>query len=659
MNRIPTDIEVRAWFANRHDAICIVAGRVSGCVECIDFDCHGECFEAWKTRIDPDVYAGLVVERTPSGGYHVVYRLKGAVEGSKKLAQGWRGEKLVTLIETRGEGGLFLCAPTDGYVLLQGSFMKLPVLSESSRERLLAAARAFDEVSRAAAPSVPEVAPAGATGGFLVRPGDDFDARGDIRPCLRAAGWQLSGCTGKNELWTRPGKNPAAGASATFNGEVFYVFSSNAAPFEPNKGYGKFQVYALLEHGGDFTAATRTLLAMGYGRPDDSMLGVDISGLLRKTPSFETVQQTNEEPNPNMRLCTIGELLSEYPKLREPIIHGLLRKGETMNLIAPPKLGKSWLVGTLAIAVAEGTDWMGFPCETGRVLVIDNELHHETLTSRYRRLMESLGVSSTLLGDRLLFDVQRGNLKTVNDLISRRGAYAELKPDLVIIDAFYRTLPEGTEENDNAAMTRLYNKLDIFANAVGCAIILVHHTSKGSQALKSVTDSGAGAGAISRAADTHVVLRRHKEPGCAVVDAVVRSWPAPLKFCVRFNNPLWERDDSLETEAIEGLERFGAEKVILPEHQIIKALVDLVDPEKPLSKTAFIDNAVNRIMDGKIRKKDVRIAFEHAEAEGYIKCTRIEHAKPGQQAAKVVLLGSRKFMKQKEAEDNPLEVEED
>ena len=36
--RLPAEVEVEAWFANSPDAVCIVAGSVSGNLECIDFD---------------------------------------------------------------------------------------------------------------------------------------------------------------------------------------------------------------------------------------------------------------------------------------------------------------------------------------------------------------------------------------------------------------------------------------------------------------------------------------------------------------------------------------------------------------------------------------------------------------------------------------------
>ena len=281
--RLPAEVEVEAWFANSPDAVCIVAGSVSGNLECIDFDAHGELFPKWKDSIAPEVFERLVVERTPSGGFHVLYRSDTSVPGNRKLAQGMRAGKKTTLIETRAEGGLFLCAPTEGYELIQGEFTRLAVLGQEARESLLVSAEALNECMD----EVPVKSPTqGENLAFLLKPGDDWCARGDIRPILAAHGWNYLGTKQDgNELWQRPGKT-GDGNSATFNGSVFCVFSTNAAPFEA-KGYSKFQVYAILEHNGDFTAAAMALLEMGYGRADDPSTGVDISGILAASSTGE------------------------------------------------------------------------------------------------------------------------------------------------------------------------------------------------------------------------------------------------------------------------------------------------------------------------------------------------------------------------------------
>ncbi len=95
---------------------------------------------------------------------------------------------LVTLIETRGEGGLFLCCPTPGYELVQGDFAQLPVLTEAERETVLRAAWELNEYWSEPLPT-PVYNGAALPFGEQHRPGDDFDTRGDVRAVLRAHGW--------------------------------------------------------------------------------------------------------------------------------------------------------------------------------------------------------------------------------------------------------------------------------------------------------------------------------------------------------------------------------------------------------------------------------------------------------------------------------------
>jgi hypothetical protein len=281
--RLPTAAELSAWFANGPDAVCIVCGAVSGNAEMIDFDAGGELFGAWAGRIEPALMARLAVETTQRGGRHVFYRCEATVCGNMKLAQRRDDEKTVTLIETRGEGGLFLCAPTAGYETVQGDLKSPPLLTEAERDALLSAAWELNEY-------VPEPVdgtrcagneqagtpvPRGAAQGE--RPGDDFKRRGDMRAVLEKAGW-VRAREGENEYWRRPGKS--AGWSATLKDRVFYVFSANAAPFEANRAYSPFSVYALLTHGGDYERAAAELRREGYGDAGPAGCGADISALV-------------------------------------------------------------------------------------------------------------------------------------------------------------------------------------------------------------------------------------------------------------------------------------------------------------------------------------------------------------------------------------------
>jgi hypothetical protein len=264
------------------------------------------------------------------------------------------------------------------------------------------------------------------------------------------------------------------------------------------------------------------------------------SGLGGFSPNHDSnSEQQKQECTPPFQIRTLGQLLDTYPTLRPPVIDGLLRAGETMNAIAATKVRKSWLIAALAFAVGTGTPWLGkFATTQGDVLIIDNELHPETIAHRLRTIADAAGLPMETLRQRVHIVSLRGRLADLNQLgdalLAMTHRYA-----LVIIDAFYRTVPIGTDENDNATIAGLYNQLDRYADVMGCAFALVHHASKGDQSNKSVTDVGSGAGSLSRAADTHLILRPHAENDCVVLDAAIRSWPPLAALCLRWEFPAW------------------------------------------------------------------------------------------------------------------------
>lgn len=231
-----------------------------------------------------------------------------------------------------------------------------------------------------------------------------------------------------------------------------------------------------------------------------------------------------------------------FSKERPPLIEGVLREGETMNIIAAPKVGKSWLVLQLAHCVATGSPWLGHACARKKVLYVDNELHHETFFWRLTEVENAMKIDPNELAEWLVIDLLRGKLEGIErTLAAWEARIREEHIGLLIIDAFYRALPEGCEENSNSDMRKVYNLLDHFAQSTGAAIVLVHHTSKGDQSEKQVTDVGAGAGTVSRAADTHLVILPHpKMKGYAQLQATTRSFPALDAWCLRRTKNIWK-----------------------------------------------------------------------------------------------------------------------
>jgi hypothetical protein len=154
----------------------------------------------------------------------------------------------------------------------------------------------------------------------------------------------------------------------------------------------------------------------------------------------------------------------------------------------------------------------------------------------------------------------RGQLRDLFSLQAYFGALERGRFSLVVLDAFYRFMPRDMDENDNGTMASLYNHIDLYADRLGCSFVLIHHTTKGNQSAKSVTDVGAGAGSQSRAADTHLVMRPHEEPGAVVLDAAVRSWAPVEPSVLRWTFPVWTPASELDPTALRNEKRKTKEK---------------------------------------------------------------------------------------------------
>ena len=244
------------------------------------------------------------------------------------------------------------------------------------------------------------------------------------------------------------------------------------------------------------------------------------------------------------------DLCRSYPNKKDIVIDGLMRKGEIMTLISDTGVGKSWLAMHMALSVCTSLPWLGHDTRKGRTLIMDTELHPEELASRVPKVAEAIGLPMKSWQDGVFFKPLRG---CVNDIFKMHEYFEKLDPgqfDVIILDALYRFIPKGISENDNAAMTQMFNALDHYAMKLNCSFVLVHHTSKGNQSDKKTTDAGAGAGAISRAADCHLVLREHKAEDCFGVTAKVRSFPPLEPFVVRCVHPGWVLEPELDPKEL-------------------------------------------------------------------------------------------------------------
>jgi len=240
------------------DGIGVICGKISGGLECLDFDNHfGDAKQILADYISiPEVKAiyekhNLPIEKSMRGGYHLLFRCN-TNEGNRKLAQRKNDNgKPEAIIETRGEGGYFCAYPSHGYTVVKNDIFNISTITPVERAVLIDTACSFNEFTQSVYKTDQEQGD---------RPGDLYNQTSDAGQntinLLLNAGWKQI----DSYKWRRPDKTD--GISATFGKvakDIFYCFTSNAYPFEPNKAYTPFQVLAWLKYNGDFKEAAKAV----------------------------------------------------------------------------------------------------------------------------------------------------------------------------------------------------------------------------------------------------------------------------------------------------------------------------------------------------------------------------------------------------------------
>jgi RecA/RadA recombinase len=503
--RLPTSIDVRSWFSNKHSACCIVTGTVSGNLELLDFDCAGEAFPAWRalvTQRDHSLFQRLVIERSPSGGYHVLYRCDDTVPGNKKLAQRKEycdgpeplerfGKQAIprqdadgrwhlthTLIETRGEGGLFLCAPTEGYKLIQGQLEAVARLTKEERQLLIACADSLDDMPKKPAPSSKPLPPTSPRLSIsdTSRPGDAFTDSCDLSALLMHHGWSLTR-DGDNQHWCRPGKTGAT--SATLRDGSFYVFSSNASPFASETSYNAFAVYTLLEHHGDFQAASAALRGLGFGEqlptedPD-----VDLSGILAN----------KNNPADLFDLRTISEVQENEVDWLWP---GVIPRGMLSLIGGKQGLGKSFLICDLAARISAGKPMPdGSQGDPAKVLLLAREDDHGCVLKP--RLRAAGADTDNVLVSLFSSTAHKTPIDLATNIEVLIEATLKHRFEMIVVDTFAAFASVGTDANAAQDVRQLLDSLTRLAQTTQAAVVVIAHLRKSGQADGDPMDAIAG-----------------------------------------------------------------------------------------------------------------------------------------------------------------------
>lgn len=294
-------------------AVAIIAGRISGNLEIIDIDIknwpgiEARLFSDLR-EVLPDIWNRLRIHKTPSGGYHILYRIaSGEVPGNRKLvAREGNNPKTnkpyEAAIESRGEGGYAVAPPSLNYSVYQDR--DIPTLSWEERESLMAIITGYDERRK----QEQVVYTKKESTYYDENPFDHFNKSADAHNVLSDAGWTAIKQNNRFIWYTRPGGSKGH-IHASYNKEkfCFWIFTTGAE-LEGNKGYLPSTVLSITQHGGDRKRTYEFLVQRGYGKIKRKweMQAVSRGQKLPANASAEAIQKQQEHAAKQAQIHPFG-----------------------------------------------------------------------------------------------------------------------------------------------------------------------------------------------------------------------------------------------------------------------------------------------------------------------------------------------------------------
>lgn len=255
------------------NGIAILCGSISDRLEVIDIDSKHKpgidaiLFSAIKSFY-PELFDKLRIHRSPSGGYHILYRILEDVPGSFKLAgRPATAEELLkdpdmkvyNFLETRGEKAIALAPPSVGYTVHKDN--PIPVITWEERCSMIDLCKSYTQIVKYI--PIPKAA-YDKVDHYSTNPFDDYNKQfDDPIELMEEHGWAFFNETSTHIYFTRPGKDTGNSASWMKSERCFYMFTSSTEG--EIKGYLPSTMRGLLQYDSDFKAMRYDLVKEGYG----------------------------------------------------------------------------------------------------------------------------------------------------------------------------------------------------------------------------------------------------------------------------------------------------------------------------------------------------------------------------------------------------------
>lgn len=505
-------------FANDAPMIAVIC---SDGLEVLDFDCKNDDYRdtekgVWEQFCDIlintnyELAQKLYTERTMSGGYHVIFRSSFA-EGNQKLAK-LKG-KQECVIETRGNGGYVVVAPSPRYETETGSLLELPTITKDERDFLFSLAKSFDE-----AEPIAQIRKQKSQLQFTDEQPvwERFDKENSTTTLLENAGWTFVFENAERYYYRRPNKNEGISASVRKDNGIFCCFSTST-PFEEKKGYTAYAVMTVLDFGGDFSASAKFLVdKYGLNSRQTQNLGHSANERQKAIQSNHQEQQS-EEIKPKDRFAEF-RAKKKFSRKNPPtpfipnffaIIDGqqypLAQSGDLVAISGQAKARKTAMVSSIASSWIGGHQVLNYKMiSRGRkILWLDSEQPEHRFEKVQNRILRVAGI---LEGDSDLLDAYPIREKSKKERLEFLYETVELEDyGLLVIDGI---VDFAKNFNDLKESEQLVEDLMRLASRKKILILALIHLNDNKEHLKMRGHLGT---TLKNKADVVIEVTKDKE----------------------------------------------------------------------------------------------------------------------------------------------------
>lgn len=510
----------------------ILTGSRSNNLEMMDFDLHN--------AENPDEFMinfeRMVVERlgsmfiremcrqmSPSGGWHWIYRTS-KVEGNKKLS---KGKNKQAIVETRGEGGYFVVAPSDGYTMIESSLDEVPVITPEQRATLWAIAKELEElvepdIKRASIKKHSALSNENRSDSGAPNYWENFDNDCDYLTMLENDGWTMKRAKGSGNkyLMRRPNKTDDSwSADLELSGHgvpLLFVYTTSTA-LESEKAYTPSSYLIYYRFNGDAVKAYDWLIDNNYAPPRK----------VKEIKKMEKAPETKEEATGVFDKYAAYKI-DNHTKFERPIPIitfngvGILYTGELMTLSGEAKAGKSAMLSAIMAKVlnqqAQGFDIIKTEKTDYPILHFDTEqpIHRHSDNQKYH-IIKRAGLKE-FPKQLMSYNLRRMSVEDRQLMVSELIESVKIEYGgvfMVIIDGIADFIQDA---NDTKQSSAIVNWLLEISTTHNCGVINVIHLNPAPEG-GFVKQRGHLGSELQRKTDTLIVVKKDGKTENSIITA--------------------------------------------------------------------------------------------------------------------------------------------